>query len=130
MTPRSPQSNRAHNFRIVGTVRNEAESLNLDWRPLESKLLAAAGERELAEEFLFVNDEWQERNQIMARHIREVACKFAGKRLVVLAGAEHRHILRELLAKAPEVELKEFYEVPEWTGATPPTFASAIVAAS
>ena len=42
MTPRSPQSNRAHNFRIVGTVRNEAESLTLDWRPLESKLLAAA----------------------------------------------------------------------------------------
>ena len=42
MTPRSPQSNRAHNFRIVGTVRNEAESLNLDWRPLESKLIAAA----------------------------------------------------------------------------------------
>ena len=42
MTPRSPQSNRAHNFRIVGTVRNGAESLNLDWRPLESKLLAAA----------------------------------------------------------------------------------------
>ena len=90
---------------------------------IRSKLLMAAGERELAEEFLFVNDEWQERNQIMARHIREVACKFAGKRLVVLAGAEHRHILRELLAKAPEVELKEFYEVPEWTGATPPPFA-------
>ena len=87
------------------------------------KLLAAAGERELAEEFFFVNDEWQERNQIMARKIRENACKFAGKRLVVLAGAEHRYILRELLAKAPEVELKEFYEVPEWTGATPPTFA-------
>ena len=42
MTPRSPQSNRAHNFRIVGTVRNEAESFTLDWRPLESKLLAAA----------------------------------------------------------------------------------------
>ena len=42
MTQRFPQSNRAHNFRIVGTVRNEAESLNLDWRPLESKLLAAA----------------------------------------------------------------------------------------
>ena len=40
MTPRPPQSNRAHNFRIVGTIRNEAE--HLDWRPLESKLLAAA----------------------------------------------------------------------------------------
>ncbi len=88
-----------------------------DIRP---KLLMAAGERELAEEFLFINDEWLERNQIMTRHIRETARKFAGKRLVVLAGAEHRYILRELLAKAPEVELKEFYEMPEWTGATPP----------
>jgi hypothetical protein len=36
------QSNRAHNFRIVGTIRNETESLNLDWQSLESKLLAAA----------------------------------------------------------------------------------------
>jgi hypothetical protein len=26
----------------VGTIRNEAESLNLHWQPLESKLLAAA----------------------------------------------------------------------------------------
>ncbi len=86
-------------------------------------LLMAAGERQLAQEFLFLSDEWQERNQIMARHIREIAGKFAGKRLVVLAGAEHRYILRELLAKAPEVELKEFYEVPGWAGATPPTFA-------
>ena len=41
MTRRLPQSNRAHNFRIVGTIRNETE-LNLDWQPLESKLLAAA----------------------------------------------------------------------------------------
>ena len=41
MTPRSPQSNSAHNFRIVGTIRNETE-LNLDWQPLDSKLLAAA----------------------------------------------------------------------------------------
>ena len=41
MTPRPPQRNRAHNFRIVGTIRNDIEKLNLDWRPLESKLLAA-----------------------------------------------------------------------------------------
>jgi hypothetical protein len=34
--------NRAHNLRIAGTIRNETESLNLDWQPLESKLLAAA----------------------------------------------------------------------------------------
>jgi len=42
MTPQPPQSNRAHNFRIVGTIRNETETLNLDWRPLKSKLLATA----------------------------------------------------------------------------------------
>ena len=39
MTPRPPQSDGAHNFRIVGTIRNDTEKLN--WRPLESKLLAA-----------------------------------------------------------------------------------------
>jgi len=42
MTLPSPQKNRAHNFRIVGTIRNETATLKLDWRPLESKLLAAA----------------------------------------------------------------------------------------
>jgi hypothetical protein len=41
MTPRSPQRDRAHNFRIVGSIRNEIETLNLNWRALESKLLAA-----------------------------------------------------------------------------------------
>jgi KTSC domain len=42
MTLQPPQRNRAHNFRIVGTNRNETESLNLDWQSIESKLLAAA----------------------------------------------------------------------------------------
>ena len=42
MTIQPPQRNRAHNFRIVGTIRNEADSLNLDWQHLESKLLSAA----------------------------------------------------------------------------------------
>ena len=42
MTLKPPQRNRGHNFRIVGTIRNETESLNLDWQPLDSKLLAAA----------------------------------------------------------------------------------------
>ena len=37
-----PQRNRAHNLRIVGTIRIDTESLGLDWQPLESKLLAAA----------------------------------------------------------------------------------------
>lgn len=42
MNIQPPQRNRAHNFRIMGTIRNETEILNLDWQPLESKLLAAA----------------------------------------------------------------------------------------
>ena len=41
MTFPPPQSNRAHNFQIVGTNRNEAELESLEWEPLESKLLAA-----------------------------------------------------------------------------------------
>ena len=39
MTPRPPQSDRAHNFRIVGTMRNDTATL--EWRPLESRLLSA-----------------------------------------------------------------------------------------
>jgi len=41
MTRQHPQTNRAHNFRIVGTNRNEAEDPDLEWQALESKLLAA-----------------------------------------------------------------------------------------
>jgi hypothetical protein len=40
MTLPSPQTNRAHNLRIVGTISNDTESL--DWELFESKLLAAA----------------------------------------------------------------------------------------
>jgi hypothetical protein len=85
------------------------------------KLLVASGEQELSKEFLFLADQWEERNQTMARNILEIARKFAGKRLVVLTGSEHRYLLRELLAKAPELELKEFYQVPGWTESARPT---------
>lgn len=39
MRLQSPQKDRAHNFRIVGTIGNEVEGL--EWKALESKLLAA-----------------------------------------------------------------------------------------
>ena len=42
MTRQPPQRNRAHNFRIVGTIQNDTKSLNLAWQDLESKLLAAS----------------------------------------------------------------------------------------
>jgi len=41
MTVRPPQRNRAHNLRIVGTISNDTD-LTLDWKPIESRLLAAA----------------------------------------------------------------------------------------
>jgi hypothetical protein len=41
MMPGSPQENRAHNLRIVGTISNDTD-LKPDWQPVESKMLAAA----------------------------------------------------------------------------------------
>ena len=40
MRPQPSPQNSAHNFRIMGTIGNEAEEL--DWQTLDSKLLAAA----------------------------------------------------------------------------------------
>ena len=40
MTLDGPQKDRAHNLRIVGTFSNDTD--DLDWEPIESKLLAAA----------------------------------------------------------------------------------------
>jgi hypothetical protein len=40
MTLPMSQKDRVHNFRIVGTISNDTETL--DWEPIESKLLAAA----------------------------------------------------------------------------------------
>jgi len=82
------------------------------------KLLAMTGQRGLAGECFFIADVWHERNRTMARNIQDIANAFAGKRVVVLTGSEHRYILRELLGNVPELELKEFYEIPEWTAST------------
>jgi hypothetical protein len=89
MTQQPPQTNRAHNFRIVGTIANETESLNLDWLPLESNLLAAAAyaaprrilylrfhSGEVYRYFLFPPDQYQEfldadsRGRYFLAHIR------------------------------------------------------------
>lgn len=75
------------------------------------RMLAAAGQKELAGEFAFFGQEWQERNEIMSRNIVEIAKRYPGGRLAVMCGSDHRYILRDLLAKVPEVTLKEYYEV-------------------
>ena len=85
---------------------------------LVPRCLLASGKPELAEEYHFFAEEWHERNQIMARNVQEIARGFAGKRLVVLTGSEHRYLLRELLGKAPGLKVKEFYEIPSGRAGT------------
>ena len=89
MTLPPPQRNRTHNLRIVGTIQNDIVSLNLDWLPLESKLLAAAAyaaprhtlylsfrSGEVYRYFLFPADQYQEfldadsRGHYFLSHIR------------------------------------------------------------
>ncbi len=67
----------------------------------------------LVEDAQFLKNQWQERNQIMADNIVEVAKDYRGKRLVALTGANHRFVLRDLLKDEETVELKEYWEVVE-----------------
>jgi len=69
------------------------------------------GRKDLVAEFHFFRDEWQTRNGIMAENIARIAAEFPGKRLVVTTGTEHRYMLRDLLAKRPSIDLKEFWEI-------------------
>jgi hypothetical protein len=80
---------------------------------LWSKMLSASGQAELAGEFLFFRQEWEEPNRIKAGNIQTIAKRYVGKRLVVLCGAEHPYILRGTLDKAAGITLKEFYDLNE-----------------
>jgi pheromone shutdown protein TraB len=60
-----------------------------------------------------VSDIWVIRNNAMVNNILKYINEFAGKKLVVLVGAEHKHDLCNDLAKKQEVYnyvLKEFWE--------------------
>ncbi|MFZ2148128.1 MAG: DUF5694 domain-containing protein [Sedimentisphaerales bacterium] len=59
----------------------------------------------------FQRDQWQERNRIMANNIIKAAKQYPKKRLVVVTGATHRYILRELLKNEPCIDLKEYWEL-------------------
>ena len=61
----------------------------------------------------FLINEWQERNAIMADNIAKAAKQNPGKRLVVVTGATHRYIIRDLLKNERTVELREFWEILE-----------------
>ena len=59
----------------------------------------------------FFTEEWIERNTIMSDNIVKVVKEYPGKRIVVVTGATHRYILRDLLKANPDIAVKEYWEV-------------------
>ncbi len=84
------------------------------WKEIRPEILRKyPGYETLVEDYQFDYQEWQERNRIMASNILKAAKDYPGKRLVVLTGAEHRYILRDLLKNEKSIELKEYWEIME-----------------
>jgi hypothetical protein len=84
------------------------------WHDIEPIILKKySGYEKLIENCLFEKNQWIERNQIMAENIIGVAKENPGKRLVVLAGATHRYILRDLIGEQSFIDLKEYWEIAE-----------------
>jgi len=75
-------------------------------------IMAKYPEYDCAEDWKVLLDDWQERNRIMADNITRIAAQYPGKTIAVTTGAEHRYMLRKLLADKPGIVLKEFWEVP------------------
>ncbi len=67
--------------------------------------------KELIESDHFFQDQWNIRNQIMADNIVKVTKGHPGKRLVVITGATHRYILRDMLKSEEQIDLKEYWEL-------------------
>jgi len=67
--------------------------------------------KELIESDQFFQEQWKTRNEIMANNIIKAVQQYPGKRLVVVTGATHRYILRDLLKDNQNLELKEYWQV-------------------
>jgi hypothetical protein len=52
---------------------------------------------------------WQKRNTVMCENIIRYSKEFAGKRVVVLVGNDHKYILKNML-KEHQVEVKNYYD--------------------
>lgn len=59
----------------------------------------------------FVSEEWQRRNACMADKIESYARRYQSKRIVVVVGAEHRYLLRELVGSRSALICKEYWEL-------------------
>ena len=65
---------------------------------------------DLAGEFAFLRDQWNDRNKIMSVNIMVQARKFSGGRLVIICGIDHKYALRDLLSEVPGLKVLEYYE--------------------
>jgi len=82
------------------------------WYEIVPELFEKYPECKEAFEFAhFFEDQWNIRNRIMADNIVKAVKEYPGRRLVVITGATHRYILRDLLENDPHIELKEYWEV-------------------
>jgi hypothetical protein len=59
----------------------------------------------------FVGEEWQRRNECMAEKIASFAKQYQSQRIVVVVGAEHRHMLRDLLESQSGLICREYWEL-------------------
>jgi hypothetical protein len=66
----------------------------------------------LRRELDFVRREWNQRNEVMAKTIEGIAGQYKGRRLVVVTGAEHRHMLRDSLQATSGLILREYWNIP------------------
>lgn len=64
-----------------------------------------------ASELHWFGEVWRRRNRAMADNILSDIAKYKARRIVVVTGATHRYILRDLLKTSPQVDLQEFYDV-------------------
>ncbi|MHC4575432.1 MAG: S41 family peptidase [Planctomycetota bacterium] len=65
----------------------------------------------LISDYHFFTDQWRQRNRIMADNVVKAAKDHPGKRLVVVTGATHRYILRDLLKDEECIDLKEYWQI-------------------
>ncbi len=67
--------------------------------------------KSLASQWDLLANGWMSRNSTMAENICKVAQAHPGKRLLVVVGAEHRYILRDLIKEQTGTILKEYWEI-------------------
>ncbi len=101
-----PKAINSEGFDAIIRIRHDL------WKKIRPEILKRyPGYETLVDDYHFERNQWQERNEIMADNIIKAAREYPGKRLVVITGAEHRYILRDLLKNEPCIDLKEYWQI-------------------